>query len=268
MWVATILAACGESRTDPVITGPVPGDAPTTQTARILLRADPLTTDTEPLRPKFTPEPAFETKRQNMIDWQIRRRGVSDPEVLVAMTRVPRHRFVGKDQLGRAYTDRALPIGHGQTISQPYIVAAMTEALKLQPEFRVLEIGTGSGYQAAILAEIVREVDTIEIVDALARESAELLRKLGYTNINVLSGDGYAGWPARAPYDAIIVTAAPEVVPPPLVEQLKSGGRMVIPVGPQGWSQKLTLLEKDAKGNVTTKDIMPVGFVPFTRKER
>jgi protein-L-isoaspartate(D-aspartate) O-methyltransferase len=205
----------------------------------------------------------FDERRARMVDNQIRGRGVTDPRVLAAMARVPRHRFVPDSQVEYAYEDTPLPIGEGQTISQPYIVAYMTEALALAPTARVLEIGTGSGYQAAILAELVSEVYTIEIVPSLAARSARTMKELGYTDVQSREGDGYLGWPERAPFDAIIVTAAPDHVPQPLVDQLRVGGRLVIPVG-RG-SQDLLVYEKRADGlrEITR---LPVRFVPLTRK--
>ena len=195
---------------------------------------------------------------------ELRDQGITNPRVLQAMARVPRHRFVPEDLAAEAYENHALPIGHGQTISQPYIVAAMTELLDPQPDDVILEIGTGSGYQAAVLADLVRRVYSIEIVDELGREAEGRLRRLGYENVNVRLGDGYNGWPERAPFDGIIVTAAPESIPDPLVEQLKPGGRMVIPVGRSTGVQTLVLLEKRADGELVKRSVMPVMFVPFT----
>jgi protein-L-isoaspartate(D-aspartate) O-methyltransferase len=205
----------------------------------------------------------FESRRRQMVDEQIRARGISDARVLAAMAKVPRHRFVPHSQVESAYQDTPLPIGEGQTISQPYIVAYMTEALALDAKARVLEIGTGSGYQAAILGELVAEVYTIEIVPSLARRSAATLRELGYQNVRTREGDGYLGLPERAPFDAVIVTAAPDHVPKPLVDQVRVGGRLVIPVG-RG-SQDLLVYEKRADGlrEITR---LPVRFVPLTRK--
>ena len=199
-----------------------------------------------------------------MVRTQIAARGVAAPAVLAALDRVPRHRFVPPDMAPRAYADRPLPIGHGQTISQPFIVAYMTELLELRPGDRVLEVGTGSAYQAAVLAEIVREVVSIEIIAPLGASPAGRLSALGYRNCTVLEGDGYFGWPDGAPYDAIIVTAAAEHVPPPLIAQLRPGGRMAIPVGASAWTQNLLLIEKDEAGKVTTRNLLPVRFVPLT----
>jgi protein-L-isoaspartate(D-aspartate) O-methyltransferase len=199
----------------------------------------------------------------SMVDGQIRRRGVTDQDVLEAMERVPRHEFVPDELQAQAYADRPLPIGYGQTISQPYIVALMTELLKLKSTDRVLEIGTGSGYQAAILAEVVAEVYTIEIIEGLASESSERLERLGYTNVHTLHADGYYGWEEHAPFDAIIVTAAPDHIPQPLVQQLKDGAKLVIPVGPPGGYQTLWQVTK-AGDEYTKRNITGVLFVPFT----
>jgi protein-L-isoaspartate(D-aspartate) O-methyltransferase len=199
-----------------------------------------------------------------MVEQQIRQRGVTDARVLEAMRTVPRERFVPPELLPQAYDDGPLPIGAGQTISQPYIVAYMTEALKVQPSHKVLEVGTGSGYQAAVLSQLVREVYTIEIVPELAARAEALLRSLSRTNVRVRAGDGYAGWPEQAPFDRIIVTAAPEELPRPLIEQLADGGLLVAPVGRQSAPQWMTVVEKTGKGVVERRTI-PVQFVPFTR---
>ncbi len=194
------------------------------------------------------------------------RQPIRDPRVLDAMRRVKRHLFVPEPRRNQAYADSPLPIGYDQTISQPYIVAIMTELLGLEPSDVVLEVGTGSGYQAAVLAELVRRVYTIEIVQPLAVRAAADLKAAGYVEVDVRAGDGYKGWPEHAPFDAIIVTAAPEHVPKPLVEQLKVGGRLVLPVGPQGWlGQDLVVLEKQSDGGVKKTAVMPVRFVPLTR---
>jgi len=193
------------------------------------------------------------------------REAITDSAVLAAMRTVPRHRFVPPVLRDAAYRDRPLPIGHGQTISQPWIVARMTELVRPAPGDTVLEVGTGSGYQAAVLAEIVDHVYTVEIIGELARSARRLLRELGYANVTVRHGDGYGGWPAHAPFDAIVVTAAPEEVPPPLIEQLARGGRMVIPVGPQRSGQGLTVLHRKADGSVERRVVSAVRFVPMTR---
>ena len=187
-----------------------------------------------------------------------------DSAVIDAMDRTPRHEFVPEDLRRLAYANRPLPIGYGQTISQPYVVAWMTDALRLEPGDRVLEVGTGSGYQAAVLAPLVEAVYTIEIIEALGETATARLARLGYDSVQVRVGDGYYGWPERAPFDAIIVTAAASHVPPPLVQQLKPGGRMVIPVGRQFDVQYLTLVDKDAEGQVTLRQTLPVAFVPLT----
>ena len=187
-----------------------------------------------------------------------------DDRVLAVMDKVPRHRFVPPEEVRAAYANRPLPIGHGQTISQPYIVALMTDLIKPQPAAVVLEIGTGSGYQAAILADLVRTVCTIEIVEPLARQAQERLRSEGYSQVRTRIGDGYFGWEDCGPFDAIIVTAAASQIPPPLVRQLKPGGRMVIPVGAPFLAQYLTLVDKGVDGAVTTRQILPVQFVPLT----
>ena len=208
-----------------------------------------------------------ERLRTRMVDEQIAARDVSDPAVLEAMRSVPRHRFAPDHDPELAYSDRPLPIGHSQTISQPYIVARMTELVRPSPTDRVLEIGTGSGYQAAVLAEIVDSVYTIEILPELAATATTRLRRLGYDNVVVRNADGFKGWPRRAPFDAIVVTAAPETIPPPLLEQLADGGRMIIPVGPTGRTQDLTLVTKE-KGEISKQPLAPVRFVPFLRSDK
>lgn len=189
-----------------------------------------------------------------------------DPRVMMAMGKVPRHEFVPLHERPYAYLNRPLPIGHGQTISQPYIVAVMTDLLRPEPDQRVLEIGTGSGYQAAILAELVKEVYSIEIIEPLGEEAKQRLARLGYKNITIKIGDGYYGWPEKAPFDAIVVTAAASHIPPPLIKQLKVGGRMVIPVGSQFMTQELLLVTKGKDNKITTRQILPVRFVPLTGK--
>ena len=196
------------------------------------------------------------------------REGVKDKAVLEAMRTVPRHAFVPDRQRHRAYADGPLPIGYGQTISQPYIVAYMTAMLNPKKDHKVLEIGTGSGYQAAVLAEIVKEVYTIEIVPELGASAKKRLKDLGYVNVTTRVGDGYFGWKEHGPFDAIIVTAAASHIPPPLVEQLKPGGRMAIPVGPPLQVQHLMLLEKLKDGSIVKRNVMAVSFVPFTRGKK
>jgi protein-L-isoaspartate(D-aspartate) O-methyltransferase len=207
-------------------------------------------------------EERFYACKENMINSQIKARGVTDERVLKAMHKVERHLFVPLMYRHLSYEDHPLPIGEGQTISQPYIVALMTELLELKGGEKVLEIGTGSGYQAAILAELVKEVYTIEILEPLAERSQKLFKELGYENIKVKHGDGFLGWPEYAPFDAIIVTCAPEEVPPALLEQLAEGGSLVIPVGTH-W-QELKRLKK-IEGKITSKSIIPVRFVPMLR---
>ncbi|MFP4061876.1 MAG: protein-L-isoaspartate(D-aspartate) O-methyltransferase [Halochromatium sp.] len=226
---------------------------------QVLLRADAPGPEG---RPTF--DAAREEERQRMVERQIEQRGVTDEAVLAAMRSVPRHAFVPADLRDRAYADSPLPIGHGQTISQPYIVGFMTETLELAPGDRVLEIGTGSGYQAAILGAMGVEVVTIEIIRPLAEQAAALLDKLGFDNITAIQGDGYYGYEELAPYDAIIVTAAAQHVPPPLIAQLKPGQRMVIPVGRAGWTQNLLLVTKTDDGQTRTRNLMSVAFVPLT----
>ncbi len=187
-----------------------------------------------------------------------------DPKVMKAMGKVLRHEFVPQNVKNSAYRNSPLPIGHGQTISQPYIVALMTDLLEPKPSYRILEVGTGSGYQAAILGELVNEVYTIEIIKPLGEQAKKRLKHLGYDNITVRIGDGYYGWEEHAPFDAIIVTAAASHVPPPLIKQLKNGGKMIIPVGSRFMTQQLLLVEKDGQGKVRNRQILPVRFVPLT----
>ena len=193
-------------------------------------------------------------------------RPVLAESVMDALATVPRHRFMPADRQDVAYLNRALPIGHDQTISQPYIVALMTDLARLAPGDKVLEIGTGSGYQAAILAELGAEVYSIEIVPELGREAAKTLEQLGYNDLHLRIGNGYEGWPEAAPFDAIIVTAAPPQVPPALKEQLATGGRMVIPVGPVSGRQTLQVITREADGNTHTREVVPVGFVPMVKE--
>ncbi len=208
----------------------------------------------------------FREKRVAMVRRHIAARGIDNPRVLEALRSVPRHLFVPEAYVEQAYADRPLPIGHGQTISQPYIVAYMTALVEPDPSDRVLEIGTGSGYQAAVLAEIVDAVHTIEIIPELSRTAHDRLQKLGYDNVTVRHADGYFGWEEHAPFDAIIVTAAAEHIPPPLIDQLKDGGRMIIPVGSPFRTQTLMLVEKQGD-ELSTRSLAPVRFVPFTRDD-
>src|SRR3954467_6011450 len=213
---------------------------------------------------KKSTEGSFASSSGMMVEKQLRPRGIDDPRILAVMTKVPREKFVARELQASAYEDRPLPIGFGQTISQPFIVAFMTQALKPKPTDRVLGIGTGSGYQAAVLGELVAEVYTIEIVRPLAQRAATVLNALGYKNVLVKGGDGYKGWPEHAPFDSIIVTAAPDHIPQPLIEQLKEGGRMVIPVG-KTFAQQLKVLEK-RNGAMKETAVLPVKFVPLTRE--
>lgn len=215
----------------------------------------------EDLNDKFT------QKRNNMVHYQLKLRDIKDETVLDVMRRVPRHLFVPKKIQKYAYEDRPLAIGYGQTISQPYIVGYMTELLNLSSDSKVLEVGTGSGYQAAILAEIVKEVYTIEIVEPLYKRASQLFKELDYKNIYSKYGDGYHGWKEKGPFDAIIVTCAAEFVPPPLIQQLKVGGVLCIPVGPLFGIQNLLLLRKKSEDNIETEVICQVRFVPLTRKK-
>jgi protein-L-isoaspartate(D-aspartate) O-methyltransferase len=208
----------------------------------------------------------FAPERERMVKEQIGTRGVTDERVLNAMRTVPRHEFVPERLRPQAYDDQPLPIGHAQTISQPYVVALMTEQLKPEAAHRVLEIGTGSGYQAAILAGIVSELYTIDIVEPLARSAEATLRRLGYKNVHVKAGDGYKGWPEHAPFDSIIVTCAPDHVPQPLIDQLKEGGRMVIPVGAH-YAQELYVIRKQ-NGRLSQTALIDVRFVPMTRGDK
>lgn len=208
-------------------------------------------------------ESSRQAERDRMVDTQVVARGIKDPRVVAAMRRVPRHEFIPESQRDQAYEDQPVPIGHGQTISQPAVVAYMTEALDLKRTDKVLEVGTGSGYQAAVLAEIAPKVFTIEIVEPLGRQAAATLSRLGYASVTVRVGDGHRGWPEEAPFDAIIVTAAPEQVPQPLLDQLAVGGRLIIPVG-KG-SQNLELIRRTKHGYERT-ELLRVLFVPMTRE--
>ncbi len=212
-------------------------------------------------------EAARARARQQMVERQLQARDITDGRVLAAMGKVPRHRFVRPGLIEEAYTDRPLPIEEGQTISQPYIVALMTQLLELKGPERVLEVGTGSGYQAAVLAELVQQVYTIEILPRLAKSAAGRLKALGYTNVEVRAGDGYQGWPEQAPFDAIIVTAGASHIPQPLIAQLKEGGRLVIPVDVAAGYQELLQCRKE-RGQLTKKTIAPVRFVPLIEPKR
>ena len=200
-------------------------------------------------------------RRLAMVEDQLAREGIADPRVLQAMREVPRHLFVPEGQRSRAYQPYPLPIGEGQTISQPYVVGFMTEILRLEPGHKVLEVGTGSGYQAAVAARLARQVYTVEIFESLAGSARERLERLGYGNVHVRQGDGYHGWKEEAPFDAIIVTCAGGHLPPPLLDQLKPGGRMVMPVGGPFMTQNLVLVEKDREGRLSQRNVLPVMFV-------
>ncbi|HHT9138981.1 MAG TPA: protein-L-isoaspartate(D-aspartate) O-methyltransferase [Candidatus Wunengus sp. YC60] len=208
----------------------------------------------------------FAHQRKRMVAEQIAYRGITDKGVLEAMETVPRHLFIPEENRSYSYYDQPIPVGFGQTISQPYIVAFMTELLNLEKDDIVLEVGTGSGYQAAILSKLVKQVYTIEIIEGLGKEAAKRLKAMGHNNVEVRIGDGYKGWPEHAPFDAIIVTAAAEHIPQPLIDQLKPGGRLVIPVGGVYEVQDLMLITKDASSKVVKESIIPVRFVPLIRK--
>jgi protein-L-isoaspartate(D-aspartate) O-methyltransferase len=223
----------------------------------------PLLKSTGKVTPSSTPIDPYKQARVRMVVSQIEERGVEDQLVLNAMLTVPRHLFVPDQYINQAYEDHPLPIGYGQTISQPYIVALMTEALRIKPGDRVLEIGTGSGYQAAVLAQMGVETYSVEIIPELAEQAKERLSDLGYDHVYLLNADGYFGWEDFAPYDAIIVTAAPDHLPQPLVNQLKEGGKLIIPIGPIGAVQTLWSIQKD-QGEIKATNLGPVSFVPLT----
>jgi protein-L-isoaspartate(D-aspartate) O-methyltransferase len=261
-WLALLmlLASCADAAPQPTAT-PESTPTPTNTPAPTATLPTPATTAEATL---FANRRAYEDQRLALVEYTILARDVDDPDVIRAMQTVPRHMFVPEDYKPYAYMDFALPIGYGQSISQPYIVALMTQLLDLSPGDKVLEIGTGSGYQAAVLAEIGQlEIYSIEIVPQLAAQAEENLVNAGYENVNLIAGDGYYGWEVHAPFDAIIVTAAPDHLPQPLVEQLKDGGIMVIPIGPPGWYQTLWRITK-VEGELAMENIMMCGFVPFT----
>ena len=210
---------------------------------------------------------SYDAARETMVRQQIVARGIHEPRVIEAMRRTQRHLFIPPGERDRAYADSPVPIGEGQTISQPYIVALMTELVRPQSGDVALEVGTGSGYQAAVLSQLVKHVYTIELEETLGSRAAAALREQKYDNITVRIGDGYGGWPEHAPFDVIMVTAAPEQVPQPLIDQLKPGGRLIVPVGPRFTVQELQLIEKDAAGKVSTKTVSPVMFVPLRRRD-
>ena len=221
-----------------------------------------------PASASAAPAVSYQAERKAMVRLQIRARGVRDPRVLEAMETIPRHLFVPQHLARQAYDDQPLPIGAGQTISQPYIVAFMSELLDVKPHHKVLEIGTGSAYQAAVLSRLADRVYSIEIVRSLGEQARERLRKRGYRNVEVLIANGYLGWPANAPFDRIILTAAPEEVPQALVDQLAAPGRLVAPVGASGWSQDLIVIDKDAAGKTRRRTVLPVRFVPMVDKPK
>jgi protein-L-isoaspartate(D-aspartate) O-methyltransferase len=204
--------------------------------------------------------------RERLVAEQLAPQGITDSLTLAAMRSVPRHEFLPEDQRAWAYADTPLPIGHDQTISQPMVVAFMTQVIRPRPGLRVLEVGTGSGYQAAVLAATGARVWTIEILRPLAEQASKRLQRLGYRDVRVRHGDGYAGWPEAGPFDAIVVTAGADSIPPPLIAQLAPGGRLVMPVGDPWTDQRLVLLEKNAAGRITSRDLLPVRFVPLRRR--
>ena len=264
LFIGLMLTAClGESAQETSI---LPSPSPF-QT----ISADFQTTPTEPiLRPSAAAivEHPRQDERNALVQGGIIGQGVVNEDVIQAMLAVPRHNFVPDEYQGQAYQNHPLPIGYGQTISQPYIVALMTEAIKPEPDHRVLEIGTGSGYQAAVLAQLVDQVYSIEIIEPLGLRAEEALAQVGYENIDIRHADGYFGWEEPAPFDAIIVTAAPDHVPQPLVQQLKIGGKMIIPVGPVGGYQSLWLITRVDEDRVSTEELAGVRFVPLTREKR
>ena len=278
LWLIIFVPACAQSP-DRIDVAPAPG-SPTRAVTQVASEptAPPATTSPTPATGATLPAAVaastvtgtdeYAAAREAMVREAIGARDIVDEAVLTAMRTVPRHEFVPADYLSEAYADHPLPIGHGQTISQPYVVALMTQAVGLKPDDRVLEIGTGSGYQAAVLAEIVDEVFSVEIIGPLADGAATVFARLGYENVTTQHADGYFGWQAEAPFDAIVVTAAPDHIPQPLVQQLKVGGRMIIPVGPVGGYQTLWLVTKVSADEVRTEDLGGVRFVPLRREER
>jgi protein-L-isoaspartate(D-aspartate) O-methyltransferase len=230
--------------------------------ALTLAVAGPALTKPDKPQPDCT-QAQLQDKRSRMVEAQIKARDIKDQRVLTAMQKVPRHCFVPAERRKWAYADHPLPIGYGQTISQPYIVALMTQALNLAPGEKVLEIGTGSGYQAAVLAELTDQVYSIEIVPELGKRAAEVLAELGYARVHLRIGDGYKGWYEAAPFKAIILTAAPPKIPKALIDQLDRGGRMILPLGPDGATQELLLLRKDGQGHITRESLGLVRFVPM-----
>lgn len=264
LFLVVFLAACAEN----VVVTDVES-APTATSERVtVMEVMATTTPTEvPTNTPETEDPYLAERermvREGVIGW-----GIDDPVVIQAMRAVPRHEFVPEEYQSQAYENHPLPIGHGQTISQPYIVALMTQAAEPLPGDNILEVGTGSGYQAAVLAELADHVYSIEIIEALVERSGATLNRLGYDNVTIKHADGYFGWEEKAPFDAILVTAAPDHVPQPLVQQLKIGGSMIIPVGPVGGFQTLWRVTRVAEDEVRTENLGGVRFVPLTREER
>lgn len=248
LFVVLISLVAGCSKESPPV---LPTDPPGATSTPGLMAADP-----------------YEAQREALVQTGVIAYGISDAAVIKAMRSIPRHEFVPKEYLSQAYANHPLPIGYGQTISQPYIVALMTEAAEVQPDDVVLEVGTGSGYQAAVLAELVDQVYTMEIIGALAKRAGSDFERLGYSNISVNHADGYFGWDAHAPFDAIVVTAAPDHIPQPLVQQLRIGGNLIIPVGPVGGVQTLWRIKRTSETEVRTENLGAVRFVPLTREER
>jgi protein-L-isoaspartate(D-aspartate) O-methyltransferase len=261
-----ILGSCGRdttaSRNSPKDSLSNPRDNPNARGNVAEVQENKAATKQKMNKPNSSENDLQSRKRLEMVNYQIRRRGIKDRRVLEAMERIPRHLFVADDLQSRAYDDGPLPIGYGQTISQPYIVALMTELVRPEPGDRALDIGTGCGYQAAVLSELVEKVYSIEILEPLAEEAKLRLNRLGHKNVELRCGDGYQGWAEHAPFQIIIVAAAPDHVPQPLVNQLAPNGRMVIPVG--HGSQELLLIEKSADGSVRHTNITAVSFVPMT----
>jgi len=265
-WVLSLLflVACASEPEPEPEPKPEPGPGPglATEQASPATSAAPIaTTEPSPTPDQYAPQ-RQEMVENGVVDW-----GITDETVIEVMGIVPRHAFVPEEYLSSAYNNHPLPIGFGQTISQPYIVALMTQSVELSPDDRVLEIGTGSGYQAAVLAQLVDQVYSVEIIGSLVERAAAALESVGYDNVIVRHDDGYFGWQEHAPFDAIVVTAAPDHVPQPLVNQLKIGGRMIIPVGPVGGFQTLWLLTRTGEDEVQTRNLGGVRFVPFTREE-
>jgi protein-L-isoaspartate(D-aspartate) O-methyltransferase len=266
-WLTSLAVACAPS-SEPTAARP---DAPQLTTAVTRATPSPISVATEAAQPIPSPSPGavdvHTAAREAMVQDGIVSLGITDTLVLEAMRTVPRHEFVPAELVAQAYENHPLPIGHGQTISQPYIVALMTQAAGVKAGDRVLEIGTGSGYQAAVLATLVDHVYSVEIIGALADSARERLARLGYHNVMVRHADGYFGWAEEAPFDAILVTAAPDHIPQPLVQQLKIGGRMIIPVGPVGSYQSLWMTTRISATEVRTQDLGEVRFVPLTREK-